>query len=319
MNNPPKKPVFSVIDRGINLVILPAVAIPPIVLFGCAIFSGSETFGIHPAIISASWLLLALSLAGIWYRTAYSIWRYWAFKNVDDVVVLKDRIKGQWLEWPENKYLAWLRPRSRKQMEFELRMEKESKARIREVSSGPPQIPERLIPIPSHLRKIIEPTAICDETCLDGKLRCICGCNQFKLHVPDNIVSSNNIKRPLPADAEKGFFFAIEAECLNCHTPHLLFDAALHGYNALICNGDGAVILSPRPFVDWVCSACSGEGHEIIVTTRSRNRHEAKLEYGDFPKYQGKNWADPFDSFSMTITCSQCGTVSDDWVDYETA
>jgi hypothetical protein len=170
-------------------------------------------------------------------------------------------------------------------------------------------------PIPKHLQHLlsIDSGTIDDELFLQARLCCPCGSTYFNLLYPGE---THNGGVPCTIRISGKFYFLIEAECIDCKTKHLLFDADFHGWNGFVCHDEIKASL-PRPdLTPWGCLNCNNTPHQATIIIHSSGKE------GFLEQVQGgfsvEDWVEGFGSFAMDIVCVSCNKKSQTWIDYET-
>ncbi len=123
--------------------------------------------------------------------------------------------------------------------------------------------------IPTHLASFVEPAETSETSSnLTLRLKCPCGGNTFEiLYQKGGDKNEKGEPTPGPVEAEyRGeFFFVIRARCANCREERLVFDARVHGYDALIGGWPGNQDMERPPLRVWSCRRCGDSVHQVFV------------------------------------------------------
>lgn len=174
-----------------------------------------------------------------------------------------------------------------------------------------------MMPVPSHLKYILYPRKKnLDEGLLIGDIKCSCGSRSFHVMYPGATQEYEGKKYPCTIEKDGSFFFVIKVNCSECNVEYTLFDRHFHGWNGFLCH-DSVQASLPRPELKyWYCQSCNSSCHEVSIKISSQGKSDFMDATGG--EYDENKWPDAFEWIWITIKCSECGLVSEDWVDYET-
>jgi hypothetical protein len=175
-----------------------------------------------------------------------------------------------------------------------------------------------MMPVPTHLRNIVVPREeVVDEELLIGDVRCRCGSGDFSLMYPGSTQEYEGKVYACTAEIDGNFFFLVKAVCAKCCAEYTLFDKHFHGWDGFLCHNPAKAALPRPPLTDWKCLSCGSMNHKVVIKVSSQGKDDfIGATEGEFDE---ENWPDAFEWIWMTITCCECGLVTENWVDYETA
>lgn len=169
--------------------------------------------------------------------------------------------------------------------------------------------------LPTHLEKILRVTER-EDTYLDGKIVCECGCNTFGIRYfgegyPPHCIGMN----------EYGGKYAlvVRAVCRGCGREWELFDFAKHGYDGFICE-DG-VSVPDEELIE--ASAGDERDFEIKMGIEFDDEEQFVEEVVESPP-EGMSFS-PEDRFNIwswvviDLKCAKSGKVLKDFVNSELA
>ena len=136
-----------------------------------------------------------------------------------------------------------------------------------------------------------------DATQITGDVCCTCGCTVFA------------------ARQSKDDDCVFRLTCVDCRREILLFDARVHGWDALVCHMPGEAL----QLGDVVarCEKCAGERFHATVWVEPADKAEfVSCVEGELPDSE---WVNAFTWFAAHLTCAECGCKIRDWADIETA
>ncbi len=174
-----------------------------------------------------------------------------------------------------------------------------------------------MMPVPTHLHMILFPREeVPDENLLTGDVKCSCGNRVFHVMYPGKTQEYKGSKYPCTIEINGNFFFLIKVNCPKCNEEYTLFDKHYHGWDGFLCHDNMKAEL-PRPkLICWKCRSCKSSTHEVSITLSSQGKDDF-VDAAD-GEYDESKWPDAFEWIWITIKCSECGLVTEDWVDYET-
>lgn len=174
-----------------------------------------------------------------------------------------------------------------------------------------------MMPVPSHLRNILIPRdKVLNEELLIGDVICHCGNRAFNVMYPGKTQEYEGREHPCTIEINGEFFFLIKAVCSKNNEEYILFDKDFHGSDGFLCHDEEQANLPRPPLVNWKCRSCNASSHEISVKISSQGKDDF-MEVTE-EEFDESRWPDAFEWIWITIKCSKCGLVTDDWVDYET-
>ena len=174
-----------------------------------------------------------------------------------------------------------------------------------------------MMPVPSHLSDILFPRdKVLDDELLIGDVICGCGCRIFKVMYPGETQEYEGREYPCTIEIDGNFFFLIKAVCSKCNEEYILFDKDFHGWDGFLCH-DSMKAKLPRPkLICWKCKSCKASNHEVSIKVSSQGKTDfIDATEGEFDE---SKWSDAFEWIWVTIKCSECKLVTEDWIDYET-
>lgn len=152
--------------------------------------------------------------------------------------------------------------------------------------------------MPTHLKPFfVQQHGTGGEAQITGDIRCTCGCVTFGAkHSKDDDCIYHLI-------------------CDHCKQDILLFDARVHGWDALVCHMPGEALQLGD--VAARCEKCGSESFSTTVWIEPTDKAEfvscVEGERSD------SEWVNAFTWFAAHLTCAQCGHKMRDWADIETA
>jgi hypothetical protein len=174
------------------------------------------------------------------------------------------------------------------------------------------------MPAPVHLVHWLArvPSRCTGRKCF-GHVQCPCGSRKIRLST-SRIGNENGKRFPETAQLGNMFYSIITAVCAECGKDHVLFDANLHGWNAVVCRearSDTAVAAN-SPMIGWTCDRCDAREHSASIELISEGRQDALDESGG--ALDESNWQEGFGCINISIACCHCGRKVQNWVSYET-
>lgn len=166
-------------------------------------------------------------------------------------------------------------------------------------------------PIPTHLKSIIKVNeALSDETNIDGKIICHCGCEVFKIMQNEG----REYDELLPYSEQDGL--KIIANCKDCGRNLLLFDEATQGFNGFVChdyktaNDESLTVLR--------CKKCGAVDFSIVIGIEVEDKEQFIEEcVNEAPdEFSPDDFADAFNWITVTVHCAACGNT-DEWISLE--
>jgi hypothetical protein len=172
------------------------------------------------------------------------------------------------------------------------------------------------LPIPHHLKAILLPIGEGNsEFRAHGSISCECGCTVFSVFAFGKTEEANLIVEQYEDD----YSLVVKVKCVSCGKSHLLFDMSKHGWNGFVCH-DG-VSVPDEKLEAWKCQECGSDTHHVTITIDSQGRADyiselgAEITSGESSK---DDWTEAFEWISMDLTCTNCKTCIERWVDLET-
>jgi hypothetical protein len=182
---------------------------------------------------------------------------------------------------------------------------------------GTPKI--KGMPAPSHLTHWLArmPSRCTGRKCV-GHVQCPCGSRKIRLST-SGMRMEHGKRFPQTVQIGDKFYFIITVICAECGKDHVLFDANLHGWNAVV-GGDAtdretAAAANP-PMIGWTCDGCDATEHTASMELISEGRQDAMEESGGV--LDETNWQEGFGWINISIACCHCGQKVPNWVSYET-
>jgi len=174
--------------------------------------------------------------------------------------------------------------------------------------------------LPTHLAACSEALTTESPGEAHGSLRCPCGGVSFEILHHDR-GREEGARGPVATVSGDVHEFVIAARCVRCAMSHLIFDARVHGYDALLGDAPGKRPESRPAMETWTCLKCGGRTHRATFAVQLPDETEIQAmleeERGGPPKPD--TWYDAFFWFSMGVTCEACGLETPDFVEYECA
>jgi hypothetical protein len=175
--------------------------------------------------------------------------------------------------------------------------------------------------LPKYLQACVEVDEFDPEySCVKGTVKCHCGSQVFVPLFPGATLKIDGRPCPCAVETDEASFFLIKARCPECQREYLLFDQDYHGWDGFRCHFPGHGLL-PRPALKaWECLSCANKRHgiQLKIDLVSRDIYEEELRVSNEP-FDEEKWLLSFEWIWMAITCCECGLVTKNWVDYETA
>ena len=152
--------------------------------------------------------------------------------------------------------------------------------------------------VPTHLKPFfIQREDKRNDTQITGDIRCTCGCETFV------------------AKQSKDDDCIYRLTCDACGTDILLFDARVHGWDAIVCKMPGEHLQLGDTTAK--CEKCGGEHFHVTVWVEPTEKEEfISCTEGELPDSE---WVNAFTWFAAHLTCAECGCKQRDWADIETA
>lgn len=173
------------------------------------------------------------------------------------------------------------------------------------------------MPVPTHLKTcVIFETRETEESPFRGAVKCSCGSDKFLMLFPGETHEYDGEQVPCTAEIDGKFFFLVTAKCSNCSNEHLIIDQDFHGWNGFVCH-DAVQAALPRPKLKpWACSSCNSLEHQATVEIQT----EGKADFVENVEsvFPDECWPDGFGWINISITCSACGQITQDWISLET-
>jgi hypothetical protein len=96
-----------------------------------------------------------------------------------------------------------------------------------------------------------------------------------------------------------------------------LFDAAKHGYDAVVC---GLKINQSEELLPFTCTDCGGGMFRVFMSFQSQGKETfIKEVVAENPAFKPEDWVDAFDWITVNLECAGCGRHLDGWLEYETS
>lgn len=152
--------------------------------------------------------------------------------------------------------------------------------------------------VPTHLKSyFVRWQEKREATQIIGDIRCTCGCMAFA------------------ASQSKDDDCVFRLTCNDCGQEILLFDARVHGWDALVCHMSGEFFQLGD--VAARCEKCGSERFCATVLIEPTDKAEfVSCVAGELPDSE---WVNAFTWFAAHLTCVECGCKMRDWADIETA
>lgn len=157
--------------------------------------------------------------------------------------------------------------------------------------------PEEL-PVPAHLKPFFVVNGEqSNAEQLTGDIRCTCGCMTFV------------------ASRSRDDDCLYHLNCDRCGQDVQLFDARVHGWDAVVCHMPG--VFMNKGDVAERCEKCGGDRFSAFVWIEPASKEEfiACVE-GELPDGE---WVNAFTWFAAHLTCTCCSHRVRGWADIETA
>ena len=152
--------------------------------------------------------------------------------------------------------------------------------------------------VPNHLRPFfMQRTDKGNDTQITGDIRCTCGSASFA------------------AKHSKDDDCIYRLNCADCGQDILLFDARVHGWDALVCHMPGEHLQQGE--VTEQCEKCASRcfGATVWIEPTQKEEFISCVE-GELPD---EAWVNAFTWFAAHLTCVECGRKLHSWADIETA
>lgn len=174
-----------------------------------------------------------------------------------------------------------------------------------------------MYPIPRHLTRIFQVNVVeTTEYDLKGTIRCDCGCRQFRIKTVSNIDQKGNLHltKCKQNNSLQNYALAIVGTCKSCGRDWLIFDMSKHGFSGYICH-DG-VALSITELKAYHCPKCGKNSFYIEVEIEVEDK-EQFVEDIVGEGFVEEDYVDAFNWIVISIKCSCCGNVFENWVNLE--
>lgn len=154
------------------------------------------------------------------------------------------------------------------------------------------------LPVPMHLKPFFVVNGDQgDAKQLTGDIRCACGCTTFT------------------ASHSRDDDCLYWLNCDGCGQEVQLFDARVHGWDAVVCHMPGEFMNLGD--VAEKCEKCGGDRFGAAVWIEPANKEEfITCVEGELPDCE---WVNAFTWFATHLTCTCCGHRMRGWADIETA
>ena len=173
-----------------------------------------------------------------------------------------------------------------------------------------------MFPIPNHLKDILIQTGNKNnENRVDGIIRC--SCSQESFHIKVFADTRNGF--PQVCKYAGDYALVVEAVCMDCGKPQLLFDKSKHGWDGFVCH-DG-VSVPTEELKSWNCSKCDCDIHNIGICLLSQGKEDFIDETGisdGETEFSEDDWVEAFEWITIDLNCYGCGCNDKKWIDYET-
>ena len=169
--------------------------------------------------------------------------------------------------------------------------------------------------LPAHLRQILLPDseALPDDGWICGKLHCPCGSETFRVKTFAD-TSPEKFIRVTPH--QNGFALAVTAECTVCGKEWLIFDYAMHGYEAVVC---GMGVQSCQEQMERrSCPECAEDAFAVRISIETEDPEDFVHELG-CEGFSTEDAAEAFSWITMELTCTNCRRETPGWLDLETS
>lgn len=169
-------------------------------------------------------------------------------------------------------------------------------------------------PIPTHLKEILvidEKTS--DMHCIDGSLKCTCGCEKFSL----KIFSEHYNQQLSVAKKDNGFAFVIKAVCADCGKDWIVIDLSKHGYDGFVFK-DGLPV-DDSELEKYLCPKCKKEYFSVKVGIEAEDKEqfieECVAECPD--EFSPEDYVEAFNWITISVQCCKCKRIDNEWVSLE--
>ena len=169
--------------------------------------------------------------------------------------------------------------------------------------------------LPVHLRQILLPNsaALPDDGWICGKLHCPCGSENFRVKTFAD-TSPKSFIRVTPH--QNGFALSVTAECTVCGKERLIFDYAMHGYEAVVC-GMGVPGCQEQMMLR-TCPECAGDAFAVRISIETEDPEDFVHELGG-EGFSREDAAEAFSWITIDLTCTDCRHETPGWLDLETS
>lgn len=175
--------------------------------------------------------------------------------------------------------------------------------------------------LPKYLKACVKVDEVGAEYAfVKGSVKCECGSRNFSVFSPGATVQIDGKPCPCGYETHEVSFFLITVKCTECNREYLLFDQDYHGWDGFRCQFPGWGSLPRPPLKLWECISCGSKRHRIQIRIDPPDLQEYKQYLrGLGEPLDEEKWLLSFEWIWMAITCSECGMLTENWVDYETA
>lgn len=176
---------------------------------------------------------------------------------------------------------------------------------------------EKQYPVPRYLKEIYcVDESVSGEYNLDGRVQCVCGCENFKIRT----FSDYNAKRNIVSvgQYEDGYALVVKADCNTCGKEWLLFDLSKHGYDGFVCQ-DGVAIPDTVELAEYSCVNCRQNSFKVYMGIEVEDKEQFMEEVVAWKpdKFTEEDYVDAFNWLDISLKCSCCGKDEKSWINLE--
>lgn len=163
-------------------------------------------------------------------------------------------------------------------------------------------------PAPSHLDAILtqrKPLAAPrGQSGVGGRIECVCGGSEFKLHYAARRVESEGAPFLRVVTRWGRPFFVVTVECVRCSKSRTLLDYHLHGWEGVLCSTPTDRKAKPPRSKRWICPTCGFSIYAVSIAVMGDDKSEA-LQNSEGALTED-NWFDAFGSMVISTVCVNC-------------
>ena len=155
------------------------------------------------------------------------------------------------------------------------------------------------LPVPKHLKEILFHIGNDNnEFEVTGEIKCSCGNEYFEIW-------------------ESNEQLIVKVICKQCKKEFVIFDSGRHGWNGFVCGDD--FLNRELPYNKHHCPNCEEDSYKVIVHISSQGKEDFIDEcLSTDDSFSVEDWVDAFEWISVSLTCENCGELSEEWLDAET-